>query len=276
LAYDPHNPDTPLRQKVIIHGGFHKTGTKSIQAFLRENRKILWPHVKFLLTWRIEPLARAARGYSTWRDPVSLLKFAVRFETLLQEISLAPGQALLISSEHLSGHKPGRGDLDRYDAAPILAGEMAQILAQHFGENLDLTFAYSTRNPEAWLKSSYRHNLAGHKFITSFADYARRYALSADLPGIVADLSAAVAPHKVVALPLETGSKLPLGPGQALTDLLHLPERVASALKPVTPRNAGPDDAIAAYFLDLNRSGKSPEEISALKQAMIDKGGEEA
>ncbi|HAC50653.1 MAG TPA: hypothetical protein DCE85_15435, partial [Sulfitobacter sp.] len=79
-----------MPRRIILHPGFHKTGTSSLQATLRANRTALKPHVALRLRWHMKDLLHATRGYSTWRDPLTLLKAEHRFETLLDGLPQMP------------------------------------------------------------------------------------------------------------------------------------------------------------------------------------------
>ena len=78
-----------MPRRIIIHAGFHKTGTSTIQATLRENREAMKKHVALRLRWHMKDLVAATRGYSTWRDPLTLIKVQDRFTTLMDEIGRA-------------------------------------------------------------------------------------------------------------------------------------------------------------------------------------------
>ena len=49
---------------VVIHAGFHKTGTTSVQTALTENAERLAPHLRVLLKPDFKPLTDAARACS--------------------------------------------------------------------------------------------------------------------------------------------------------------------------------------------------------------------
>jgi hypothetical protein len=105
---------------ILIHAGFHKTGTSTVQKFLQHNRPALNPHMALGLKWKMKDILHAARGFSTWRDPVTLMKFTRRFDAFVAAHYGVKRRGLFLSAEELCGHMPGRGDLRDYSAAPLL------------------------------------------------------------------------------------------------------------------------------------------------------------
>ena len=129
--------------RVIIHAGFHKTGTTSLQQFLEINAAPLAPYVRVILKPQMEDVASCARdcsnasflGASIFRRAA----FRRQFADLLQRTSLKSGQTLLISCEALVGRMPGRENVRAFDAAVGLAKDMVKVAEKHFND-LDLTF----------------------------------------------------------------------------------------------------------------------------------------
>ena len=93
-----------MPRKVIIHAGFHKTGTSSLQQVLRANRPLLQPELAMRLKGQMPDLTHATRGYSTWRDDLTLVKAATRFGAVLDGLVAMPKRALLLSAEEFSGY----------------------------------------------------------------------------------------------------------------------------------------------------------------------------
>ncbi|MHC0054258.1 hypothetical protein [Actibacterium sp. D379-3] len=257
------------RQRVVIHAGFHKTGTTSIQATLRANGPVLWPVMALALRGKIQPVVSAARGYSTWRDPISLAKAGTRFGAFVRGLELSPRRQLLISAEELSGHMPGRGDLADYSAAPDLMQCYADELEDIFGDRLDLTFFFSLRQPGAWLKSVYWEHVKSSRMVLDFDDYAARYAGSADLPATIDEVCRAVTPHEVRSAWLEEVGDLPLGPATPLLDLMRLPDARRAALTPGPRRNVGRGDDLLQELLRINRSDLGPEAAKLAKATLL-------
>lgn len=262
-----------MPRRVVIHAGFHKTGTSSVQQLLRANRPALKPHLRSLLKGQMQDVVSAARGYSTWRDPLTLEKFATRFHARLTRHGDMPRRSLCLSAEELSGHLPGRGDLRDYSAAPTLATTMAQVVGQVFPE-AEIVFYYSTRAPDAWLRSAYWEHVKSSSLTLGWEDYAETYAASADLDATV-DAVAAAQPHPVHRARLEASANRPAGPAAPLLDLCGVPPGKQAALSLPPPVNERHDSVVLLALLAANREYGDRDARNAAKQAILKAAKEE-
>ncbi len=264
----------PMPRRIVIHPGFHKTGTSTIQHVLKANRPVLRPWMQSVLRGQMRMIVAAARGYSTWRDPVSLFKFSSRFKAFLDALRPPGGRVLCLSAEELSGHLPGRGDLVDFSAAPVLAARMAAIAARRF-PGVEILFFYSTRAPGAWLESAYWHHVKASSMTLDWEDYARRYAPSADLEAMV-DAVAEALDHPVHSARLEDTLSLPAGPAQPLLELCGIPPDIIRALPAPPPVNRRPDRQVLLELLAVNRRYDDPEARQAAKAAILQAAQEDA
>lgn len=256
-----------MPRRIVIHAGFHKTGTSTLQQVLKTNRALLKPHLRSVLRGEMTDLVHAARGYSTWRDPFTLDKFAGRLRALLERIGDMPKRCLCLSAEELSGHLPGREGIADYSAAPVLAAEMARIAAEiHPGT--PLTFFYSTRDPGAWLRSAYWEHVKASSLARDWDDFAASNRTAADLDKVV-DAVAAVQPNPVERARLEDTAALPAGPATPLLRLCGVPEDRLAALTPVPPANRRRDDAVLLALLAANRDYTDRDARNSAKQAIL-------
>ena len=253
-----------MPRRIVIHAGFHKTGTSSVQQTLRQNRPVLKPYLRSLLKGQMQPVISAARGYSTWGDTLTLEKFRTRFQALLADLDPMPRRTLCLSAEELAGHLPGRDDLHDYAAAPVLAATMAEVAAEQF-PRAGITFLYTTRAGDAWLRSAYWEHVKSASLTLDWADYCARYGGSADLDQIV-DAVAAAQPHPVHRSRIEQVSQDPAGP---LLDLCGVPARVRNGLVQSPPLNVSGSDALLQALLDANRAYADPVARAAAKQAIL-------
>lgn len=258
-----------MPRRIILHAGFHKTGTTTIQQTLRHNRALLKPRVALRLRWHLRDVIHATRGYSTWRDPLSLLKVQHRFDKLLQDLPRMPRRSLILSSEELSGHLPGRGELADYSAAPDLLAAMWEVAAERF-PTAQIMVYLSTRAPEHWLPSAWAEQVKSSGMTLDYAAFAARYRGAADLDAVVAEARRRL-PGPVHHAALEDCRDLPLGPATPLLRLCRLPEGIASALKPLPPRNVRPDPEMLQALLRANREFTDPQARRAAKSAILAK-----
>ena len=231
-----------MPRRIILHTGFHKTGTTSLTATLRANRPALKPYVAMRLPPQMRELISATRGYSTWRDPLTLIKAEIRFRALLDGLPSMPRRTLIITSEELGGHLPGRGDLKDYGAMP-------EILYQFW--------------------SIAREKLSG---VDIQVVYLERYHESGNL-GYIADQIASRVPCPVHCTALEESRLRPLGPADPLLDLCDIPDALRHTLIPGAAQNIRPDPQTLMALLDVNRTVKDQAERVATKNAILAKAG---
>ncbi|MEX0286128.1 MAG: hypothetical protein AB3N23_16095 [Paracoccaceae bacterium] len=255
-----------MPRRVVIHPGFHKTGTSTVQRALRVNRAVLKPHLRSILKPPLKLACHASRGYSTWRDPISLHKFRRRFRAALDEIGGMPRRSLLISAEELSGHLPGRGELADYSAAIPLARAMYRSVQEVFPDT-ETVFFFSTRMPESWLRSAYWQHVRASNMTLDFDDYAARYEGSADLDAIV-DAVAEAVPERVERANLDTTTTLQAGPLTPLLDLCEVPLRDRAALVMDTVNEHLGEDVLQ-QLLEVNRTTPDIDQRNARKQDIL-------
>jgi hypothetical protein len=258
-----------MPRRIILHPGFHKTGTSSIQATLRANRPALKPHVVLRLRWHMKDLLHATRGYSTWRDHISLLKAEHRFETMLDGLPRMPRRTLVISAEELAGHLPGRGDLDDYSATQELLNLFCQTLNCRF-PRAEIMVYLSTRTSEDWLTSAYWEHVKASSLTLDLEAFTARYAPAAKLDEMVAEITRRL-PCPVHHAALEDCQDLPLGPATPLLNLCNLPPDLMAQLTLPPPANTRlPVDVLQA-LLDANRQhADDPQARRNAKTAILE------
>lgn len=256
-----------MPRRVIIHAGFHKTGTSTLQATLRTNRTTLKRQVALRLRWHLKDVIAASRAYSTDNDPLTLVKVQSRFGTMVNELPGMPRRTLVISAEELAGHLPGRGPLKDYAAAPVLIYAYWEIAKARFPQS-EILIYLSTRDPEAWLASAYWEHVKSSNMALTFETFKDRYRSAADLDAMVAEITARV-PAPVYAYRLEDTQNLPLGPADPLLDLCHLPAEVRTELVPVPPQNRQLGPEVLAALLEANRIHKTPAARNAAKKRIL-------
>ncbi|TDK46788.1 hypothetical protein [Antarcticimicrobium luteum] len=256
-----------MPRAIVIHSGFHKTGTSTLQQVLRHNRPALKGRVRIVLRGEMRDLVHAARGYSSWRDPFTLDKFARRFRALLEKVGPLPNRVLCLSCEELSGHLPGREGIADYSAAAVLASDMARI-AGKMHPGTPLCFVLTLRRPESWLRSAYWEHVKASSMTQAWPDFAAATRPGADL-AVAADTMAAALPCPVHRIWLEDCADAPLGPAGPLLDLCGTPAEAQRGLTPVPPANARLDDSVLLALLAANRDYTDRDARAAAKQAIL-------
>lgn len=258
--------------RIIVHAGFHRTGTTSLQQWLRKNRALLEPHVAFYLREDFEKLHQAGMGFGRKPTAWRLKQFRQRLDRLLGNIPDHP--QIVLSSEQFSGAKPGYRRLMglpilsyRRVAAP-LAETIVEALRQRFGEAASLTFLYTLRAPQPWLKSVHAHLASATHLTLDVDDFIARHAPFADLEAEAAEVARAIAPVRLETRWLEDIAHAPTGPASALLDLLDLPEGLGERFTAARPMAVSPDDREVQLLIDRNREGGDHKVLWRDKKAL--------
>ncbi len=258
--------------EVIVHAGFHKTGTTSVQRFLQANAPALKPHVKLGLNYQARDLIQTARGYSLWRDPISLLQFDFRLEKFFRSCRLDPAQKLCLSIEELSGLLPGlpardeRPEVPDYGAAPVMAKTLCEVVDRVYDGRRRVSFYYSTRATDDWLTSVYWQHVKTQAMVEDLDEFRARYATLPGLDRVVASVQTALPETRIVTAALEDQGGARFGPATPLLDLLELPEAVLQGLRNTATANQAPDAEALGRMLALNRSGLDRDALKAAKR----------
>lgn len=251
-----------------MHPGFHKTGTSSLQAYLGANRAALADHVRIVLLDELKDPLRFATHYSIGQDPFELAGFTSSFAHICEGLLAEPAPTIVISCEGLSGRTPGKRGIMDYAAAAPLAGAMERAIKATLGK-VDLTFLYTTRAPDDWLSSAWRHNLVGYRVTEDFPTFCATYGKAADFGAITDQIRGVLRRAKLVVTPLETVSAALAGPAEAILQLLDLPHDLRATLRNPGLRNTGITPAQAARLLAINRSEVSDETAKRQKSAVL-------
>lgn len=257
-----------MTTKIVIHAGFHKTGTTSVQAMLRKNASALEPHVRIFLKPGFDDLTEAARRFSIRPREETLAEVHTAAKAFFAGLDADDPRPILMASEDLSGHMPGRHGLDCYDGAGLVMQSIARAVVSQFGENADLTFYFSTRDRDTWLRSTWWQNLRSTRLVLDFPEYRAQFDDTRSLDEILDEVASDVAPARVASRRLEDIGDGALGPLDPVLDLLDLPSLDRAALIALPPENVQPDIGIDSVFLTLNRSRLPDKDVQDAKRSI--------
>lgn len=255
--------------RIILHAGFHKTGTSSLQAILARHRAALLPHARLVLHDEMADALKRATRFAVGGDPFDLAGFNAAFVALCERLATEGHETLILSCEGLSGRTPGKKGITDYRAAVPLAQAMSDCVEAVFGPQADQQFLYTTRAAESWLYSAWRHNLWGYRVTEDFETFRAACAQAADFPAIVAALTDALPRATLTAVALEEVRDAPAGPAEAVLRLLDLPADLRAAIRDIGVRNEGRSPELSAELLALNRSTLTDTEVKAAKAALL-------
>ncbi|MFC2970383.1 hypothetical protein [Acidimangrovimonas pyrenivorans] len=266
-------PDGPVR--VLVHAGFHKTGTSSLQDFLRRNRAALKPWLDYYGKADFLEAGAAARRYGQRPFPWRLWLFRRQLRRFLATIPDAP--LIVLSRETFAGVMPGHRDwrgrmVQGYAATAIpLARAVIAELRRRFGPGVRIEFLYTTRDRERWIRSVYGHLLRSIHLTEEFGAFRARFPDLA-APDEEARRIAAALPCPVHAARLEDHAAAPAGPATPVLDLAGVPAEARARLVPAGRSNVGQTPEMEAEFLRLNRSGKARAQLKRIKDRMLAEG----
>lgn len=259
-----------MAQRIVVHAGFHKTGTTSAQRFLRANAKVIRPHAALVLPWRLRKgPARLSARYAQYRTEQLLDAFATELDALLQDTDLGARRGLILSDENLAGRMPGRDGLTGYDAAPALLGRMGQVLRSRFGDTADIRFCLVTREPQSWIRSLWAHNLRTTRMTLDLVEFRGQMQGLIEIEPLLDRITQAVAPATLTTATLEEMSDGPEGPARLLLDQIGLPAELRDLLAPQPRRNASPEAAVTAELLAMNRSHLDDDALAQQKADLL-------
>lgn len=262
------------RPRVIIHPGFHKTGTSSVQSHLREVRAAWAPRYLIALREDFRDVTAAAQAFSRSRDPIELGLFQAGLAEWAEGLDLSRTEVIVISAETLAGKLPGApASVSDYTAAPALMAAAAEVLRMALGAKTRIDFYLSTRAPEAWLASLHWQHVRSGRLSEPAADFAARMAPGADLAAAAQAITARVAPDPVHVVALEDTRDLPEGPLTPLLDLMGVPAGMRAGLAQPHAFNARPPRAaetgLADRLAEINRLAPSPEIAETRRKELL-------
>jgi len=252
--------------RIIVHAGFYKTGTTSLQTHLARNGTTLRPWFDYYGQNDFHHAGAAARIYGQYPFPWRLRQFRAAFRSFLHAIPDA--DCIVLSRESFVGAMPGhrnwmqRPIIGFPNAARLLATISAE-LTHRFGPEVQVETLFTTRARDAWLQSVHGHLLRSIRLTDDFDTFAARFV---DLPNLATQAQRLGATHIRA---MEDFAHHHNGPAGAVLDLAGVPTDVQADLPAAARKNIGQAPDLAAAFLALNRSGKSKTTLKRLKNDML-------
>lgn len=263
----------PEPVRVIVHVGFHKTGTSSLQSYLGKHRDLFAPHFAFYGKADFLQAGSAARIYAQKPFPWRLRQFRDRFDTFLQSIPDQP--VIVLSRETFSGSMPGHrkvfGRLIKgyRPAAVPLGRQIIAALKDRFGPDTRIEFLYTTREREAWLSSVYGHLLRSIHLTQTEAEFRAQFPKFPQLGDLATQIAARLKLDVAHIVDLSAVSGRTEGPAAAVLDLIDLPAPLRAALPPAKRANVGQTTDLRATFLEMNRKGGTKDAMKRAKDRLV-------
>ena len=256
-------------RRIILHAGFHKTGTTSLQQTLRANRVALRPDIRLVLRRGMKALCECARAYSLSRQDYDLGMVKYEAALLIEALKGETAQTIIITSEDLSGHMPRRHKLHGYGAAPHLMRAISDAFKAASPKD-QLTFFFTTRSADPWLRSCYAQNVRAGGMVWDEGDYMKRLKASANHDQTLDLIKGEIADHALIDAALEEYATRPVGMAEALLDHLGIDTKQRASLVPSPEQNAALPEALIKELLALNRSDLDDAALRRAKRALIE------
>lgn len=253
----------PDKRLLIIHAGFHRTGTSTVQSVLKAQHSRLAHHVSVILKPDIAALCQAALAYAERPDTSTLGAFQTAAQSHFKT-DPEDQRPILMSAEDLCGMFPGRKGRIGYPHAKALLSTLVSVVGPAFAPHIYL----STRQSMPWLKSCYAHNLRHARVRLSFEDFMVAHD-GPSLQDIAEDIRSELEGTPVTTCCLKDSSAMPEGPLSPILDLLDMPAALRGYLRPPAIVNASFPPDIQAAFLLLNRDEDDGAVRRAAKKQLI-------
>lgn len=245
-------------RRFVIHAGFHKTATSTVQKTLETHAKRLAPYVEVIPRRPLKPARKSAQVFSIDHDPVQLSLFQAFFSEVLLTLDPQDDRPVVMSSEDFSGYLIGRHGVSDYRAAPAIAAAIQSALRHSFGKAVDLTFYYSTRQ-SGWLKSCHWQLISNSAIHMSLEDFQKQFASAGNFEPILEAVAEAVAPARVCVADIADFDGR-LGPFQPLMDLCEVPKELQDQIELSKPQNVGGSDALREALLSVSAHAGASED----------------
>ncbi|HGG04075.1 MAG TPA: hypothetical protein ENK28_01345 [Aliiroseovarius sp.] len=258
--------------RIIVHAGFHKTGTSSLQQYLRRTRRDLAQYGAIYLKEDFLDAGNAGRIYGLKPFPWRLRRFRRHLRGFLE--SIPDDKVIFLSWEGFCGVMPGhrriggRSVRDMATSGIPLARAIVKELRRRFGPDADITFLYTLRDREPWINSVYGHIVRSIRLTMDFDSFRASLPNLPTLQEEATRIARAIAPVPVETARLEALKSKAQGPAYAALTLIGVPEDVIATLPPARKVNAGNTADIRRECLRLNRTIKDDLELKRLKDKL--------
>ena len=266
--------------RVLLHAGFHKTATKSVQDFLTRNGRLIYPRAAIVLPARIRDITRTGFWVQDLPGPAMLARLRDEYRAFLGTLNLAaakgnPGRDLIISAENIAGRLPAGDDADGpYPAAADLIGALVGALAT-LPAPVEVTVYLSLRAQDDWARSLYAHTALKRHGVRVTEDQPGFAARLGRVP--LADRAAAIAAAlpgcRVLIRDIADLADAPFGVAQPFVDFLRLPDADLARLERPLHLHRSADPALVDRMVALNRSDLDAAGLAAAKQGLMDGSG---
>ncbi|MEX0367961.1 MAG: hypothetical protein AB3N22_17985 [Ruegeria sp.] len=264
--------ETAAKPRLVIHLGYHKSGSAAIQRWLLTHADALAPH---LTTFNLFDGSTKGLKLATNRLVLSrATEQQVRNQSKLLRAKLdkVTTPTICITDESLPGLPLGWRD-DTYEETEIYprAGDILRLLAEEFADYAP-TFVVFEPEADPWLRSIHDKMSKQGSITEPLSDYLARVAPVVDWPALRQTMTEAIGTHgTLVAYPFEAEFAKDAVRDMGFFQLLDLPDSVWDACAPgLEMVNASAPDAQIEQ-LDNQPRPDADRQVSGLRPGEIQK-----
>lgn len=219
---------------IIVHPGFRKTGTTTVQTMLRRNEALLSPHIGVVTRWTVpssEAMHKAGQRFTTSPGPATARAVRRAARAMSAAIAAMPQSVVLLTDENIIGRRIVSDGRDVFDMAAETLALVERAFAGH-----DVRFVLTTRRRSGWMRSCYNQDVKRHKFAGDIDAWMARHDACRDWEEGERVLAAALtAPVRFVPMEADLAEGRYLG--RSILELAGLPEALLDALVPAPAQN---------------------------------------
>lgn len=255
-------------EQIVYHPSFHKTGTTSLQSWLKKHRPQLAKETTVILPGVLDKNVTIwALQYARTGDPIDLATFKDALIEVITDPNLQARPKLLISSEALLGGMPGRVKAPYKNAGPDLLKAAVDVFTALRTPATRITTHFTMRDDAAWANSLYRHILTRTRLTEDFETFTKRFAYMLPLEKWVEDLHKSVPDTHISKAHLNDWKNAPYGIATPILDLLEIPQWRRKKMSPPERINVGVPNDLVQEMLNLNKSDIDDKTLSDRKHA---------
>lgn len=243
-----------MQRRFILHAGFHKTATTSLQHFLIENSGVLSTQHSIWVSDFIKPISNKASKFSILRDTKILSEMAYRLQVYIEDEAKLHSKDIICSHEDFSGQLPGRADTNNHydtihETLPILCKTITDS-----GLFSEIIVYFSSRNHEKWLESLYWHLVQNFDLKLDFNNFKIKYTTFPKLEEIINKIRLKILDVKIVSANIDDYKDAEFGAITPFIDVINPTEDMRSKLQNIDRHRVRLPMDICLELLEINRN----------------------
>ncbi len=242
-----------MARRFILHAGFHKTATTTLQHFLKENGEILSAQYSLWVSEFIKPISNKASKFSMQRDYEILTEMTERLSVYLEEEAKLHDLDVICSHEDFSGQLPGRSKSNNnYDAIFETLPALCETIKKS-GLFTEIIVYFSTRDYTKWIESLYWHLIQSTNLRLELKTFKKQHRSFPDLEDIVTNIRKIMPELTIISANIDDYSTAEFGATTPFIDLIDPPMKIRENLQNIPRRRVRLPLEASLKLLKLNQ-----------------------